>query len=225
MKIRTKEQLENALDEELAWRIKELRTLKLNIEAARGDAQRTLCRAMSTLLYAHWEGFVSEAVARYFDYVRSLRLTYEELAPCLYGVALQGRMANVSQAKRPGPYVELARFLRESRTERAHLPDRLEDGGNLNAAVLRGLLMAVDIDYGSFELLEKLIDERLVKTRNQVAHGQSNCPAVPDLIELHEEVERMLRLVHDGLADCVQAERFKAAHATPSRATLPPPKP
>ncbi len=58
---RTIEILQKNLDEDMAWRIKELSILKNKIPPQKGTEQDVLIRAGITTLYAHWEGFIKYA--------------------------------------------------------------------------------------------------------------------------------------------------------------------
>ena len=52
------------------------------------------------------------------------------------------------------------------------VPDDLIDlESNLNSRVLKKTIKTLDLDYSPFQLKEKLIDERLLKLRNEIAHG------------------------------------------------------
>jgi MAE_28990/MAE_18760-like HEPN len=57
-KLRTLSLLQDYLDGELAWRIKELADMKYSVKKAESDRKRTVIRASLALLYAHWEGFI-----------------------------------------------------------------------------------------------------------------------------------------------------------------------
>lgn len=208
MKIRTRMELEEALEEELAWRLKEMRSLRIDVKAAQGDRKRMLMRAMLALSYAHWEGYITAAVSHYLSYVRGLKLRYSELATCLLALSLQGHLAGLNGTRVAGPYVDFAEFLRGSMNDRAKLPEALDDAGNLDSRILRNILRALDIPYAEFELKEKLIDERLLKTRNEIAHGESSCPPEAELLEVHEAVEALLRHLRGELSNCVQQRRF-----------------
>ena len=56
-KIRTLTQLQEVLDADMGWRIKEISTFKLAAKADRAN-QKVFVRAGVALVYAHWEGFV-----------------------------------------------------------------------------------------------------------------------------------------------------------------------
>ena len=55
-KIRTLTQLQDALDGEMGWRIKEISALKIAAKVA-GVDRTAFVRAGIAMVYAHWEGF------------------------------------------------------------------------------------------------------------------------------------------------------------------------
>ncbi|MFE9095529.1 MAE_28990/MAE_18760 family HEPN-like nuclease [Streptomyces sp. NPDC007264] len=93
MAVRTIGELEDRLDNALAWRRIELQTLKSQIRATyRNSAHSPLTRALArsgiALLYAHWEGYVKESCQAYVDYVAKRRLKVGELNDGLLKVVL-----------------------------------------------------------------------------------------------------------------------------------------
>lgn len=71
MKIRTLGQLQDALDSEMSWRLKEIADLKSNVKSTSGLARSTLIRAGTALLYAHWEGFIKAASSAYVLFLKA----------------------------------------------------------------------------------------------------------------------------------------------------------
>src|SRR5690606_30193343 len=71
MKVRTLEMFCDFLDEELAWRKKELSVLKNLVERDLGtfSHNKALARCGVALLYAHWEGFVRIAGTSFLEFV------------------------------------------------------------------------------------------------------------------------------------------------------------
>ncbi len=86
---RTIEILQKNLDEDMAWRIKELSILKNKIPPQKGTEQDVLIRAGITTLYAHWEGFIKYAAECYLQFVSLRKLNYHQLDYCF--VALSSR--------------------------------------------------------------------------------------------------------------------------------------
>lgn len=82
IKIRTLSQLQDFLDNEFSWRLKEIANLK--IAARRSDilSKWTVVRASLPLLYAHWEAFIKNAATGYLDFVNGQNLKYCELQSC-----------------------------------------------------------------------------------------------------------------------------------------------
>jgi MAE_28990/MAE_18760-like HEPN len=64
-RLQTQNQLQDFLDAELSWRVKEISTLKAAIKSSAFISEQTLVRASVALLYAHWEGFIKSAATGY----------------------------------------------------------------------------------------------------------------------------------------------------------------
>ncbi len=88
MKIRTVEELQERIDEDFAWRRKELTYLENNIKSSKPHNIKTDLRAGIVLLYAHWEGFIKSAAENYLTFVASKKLNYDELSHCFVALAL-----------------------------------------------------------------------------------------------------------------------------------------
>jgi MAE_28990/MAE_18760-like HEPN len=67
MKIRTLEDLNQRLVDDLIWRKSEIADLKGLIETRSFTASKhnTLLRSGVTILYAHWEGYIKTAATSY----------------------------------------------------------------------------------------------------------------------------------------------------------------
>lgn len=75
MKIRTIEELQNRLDDDFAWRRKELTVIYTNVSSSKQNQLNTNIRIGVVMLYAHWEGFIKNAAELYLIYVSSKKLT------------------------------------------------------------------------------------------------------------------------------------------------------
>lgn len=77
------------LDNDLAWRIKELSIIKNKIPQAKNNEQEALIRAGVTILYAHWEGFVKNAAECYLNFVSLRRLKQAGTSIMLFSFMLK----------------------------------------------------------------------------------------------------------------------------------------
>lgn len=81
-KIKTVETLEELLMQDLAWRKKEMFSLKILVEKDEVN-EPILLRAGIALLCAHFEGFIKRASNCYIGYVAEQKKPYSELKKIL----------------------------------------------------------------------------------------------------------------------------------------------
>ena len=77
-KIRSINELQDALDKDMAWRIKELANIK-SILSKSAKFEETIVRTGILILYSHWEGFVKNASIAYINFVSSKKLKAQDL--------------------------------------------------------------------------------------------------------------------------------------------------
>jgi len=136
MSIRTLEQLSDHLANDLAWHKRELSEVKGLVETKNVSDQRyrTLLRSGVCILYSHWEGFVKLAANAYVDYVRSQRLTYQELASNFLALAMKGKLKDAQETNKPSLYIPVCDFFVSGLNQRCVLPkDAISTASNLSS--------------------------------------------------------------------------------------------
>ncbi|RYF60728.1 MAG: hypothetical protein EOO27_04715, partial [Comamonadaceae bacterium] len=76
--IHTLSQLQDALDNELGWRKKEISAFRV-ASSINGREASFYIRAGVALLYAHWEGFIKNSSEHYLNFVQHQGHNYREL--------------------------------------------------------------------------------------------------------------------------------------------------
>ena len=79
MKIKNLTDLGEKIDNELAWRKKELTSIKVDVESSQIKEKSEQSRAIRSgiaMLYAHWEGAIKSIAEFYLIYVSGLNLKY-----------------------------------------------------------------------------------------------------------------------------------------------------
>jgi MAE_28990/MAE_18760-like HEPN len=67
------------ITQDRAWRLREISDLKAAIVKADQSLRRVLLRALVTVCYAHWEGYVRFAARKYLEHIALGRFLYSDL--------------------------------------------------------------------------------------------------------------------------------------------------
>lgn len=196
MKIRTLDDLVANIDSELAWRRRELHNFNGAMINGRSSLLPHFCRASVLLAYSHWEGFVKSVCLAYIEYVSRKRLPFDQLSTNFVALACMRAIKESGQSKSPLPYIQLIDFLRLNGTEISRVPfkDVIDTESNLSSEVLQKLLLALGIPPDdAFTLKKQFIDRNLLKTRNEIAHGERTEVSEEFASEIFSQVESLLQ--------------------------------
>ena len=67
------------ITQDRSWRLREISDLKTAIDRADDNLRRVLLRALITICYAHWEGYVRFAARKYLEHVALRKIQYGDL--------------------------------------------------------------------------------------------------------------------------------------------------
>lgn len=211
MKLHTQSQLQDLLDTELGWRIKEIADMKSAVKQSAFISERTVVRAAVALLYAHWEGFVKKATTGYINYVNCQGLTYSELQSCFVVFGLKKVLNDLTESKKSTSNIVAIDFVMDQLGNRAQLrlDSAINTESNLSSAVFRNILVSVGIDPSPYETRYHLIDESLLKRRNNIAHGEYLDVNREDWTVLADEVLLMLRHLKTDIENATAVASFR----------------
>ena len=174
MPVRDQHELTDRLDRDIAWRKRELVNLSSMVQRGRRHTRAAALRAAVCLLYAHWEGFMRYAARSYLEYVSNRRLKYGELRRNFLALGLRRKIMRASEERRTSAHTELVRLVFQARDQRtsSEIVDAIETRANLGGDVLVDILEAVGFDATSYVTKAALLDDRLLRNRNRIAHGE-----------------------------------------------------
>ena len=211
MSIRTFEQLSEKLAEDLAWRKKELSEIKGLVQAKSTSDRRNkvLIRSGVCILYSHWEGFIKLAANSYLEYVRMQKLSYKQLSSNFLALAMKQKLNEAKETNKPSLYIPVCDFFLFELDRKCSLPkETISTASNLSSEILKEITALIGVDFSHYSTKSVFIDTKLLKTRNEIAHGDYVTFDREGYVELHSEVIEMLDLFRNQIENAAIEQKF-----------------
>ena len=212
MRIRSLTQLTEALDDDLAWRKRELTTVNLMLSNPRRHQRGPLLRAAICLLYAHWEGFIKTAATGYVSFVAHRGLSYRDLTPNFVALGLRREIVDAGESKTPTiHHTELVAKLMSGLSDSFQIDwqNSVNVRSNLNSKVLREVLALLGLDGNDYLSKGPLLDEKLLANRNRVAHGERVEIDSDDYGMLHNEIIQLADWFNTDVQNAAVTEQYR----------------
>jgi len=212
-KLRTISDIQNHLNDELGWRIQEIANLKEVIKRVDSIQTRSLLRAGVPILYAHWEGFVKNSSEAYLNFVAHQGLSYRKLKTCFILFGLKTEIEQLVETKKITPNIQVANFFLENLDKKAKIfyQGVINTQSNLSSLVFEEIASSIGIDPSPYQLKYKLIDESLLKRRNQIAHGEYLDIDTQGYQNLSHEVVVLIRAYKTDIENSIALESYKSS--------------
>lgn len=213
-KIRTLSQLQDTLDTEMGWRLKELSSLKLSAISSGSIPEPTIIRAGVALLYAHWEGFIKNASTAYLNFITNQEIKYGELKSCFIVFGLKGHLNTLSTSRKAEANGKAIDFVLEqmARPARITLGSAIDTESNLTSKVFDNIVVSLAISPTSYESKYKLLDQSLVKRRHKIAHGEYLDISAAEWRTLADEVLLLMRRFKTDIENAATLALYKRSH-------------
>lgn len=213
MTIRSLIQLSDALEEDLAWRKRELTTIYSTVNNARQHQRGPFLRAAVCLLYAHWEGFVKTAARGYVSYVAHQGLRYRQLTPNFVALGMRQEIRKAGQSNQPSIHTKLVEMLMSDLSENSNLDwqNSINTGSNLNTDRLTEILTLLGLDSTNYLSKGQLLDQKLLANRNSVAHGERVEIDADDYDLLHSEIIRLADQFNTDVQNAAATRKYRRA--------------
>lgn len=219
MKIRDLNELEEKIDDELAWRKKELTSIKIDVkesEQREKSEQSKAIRIGITMLYAHWEGAIKSFAEFYLVYVSGLHLKYCELKNNFLAIAMKNDLNTFGETKKATVHNKLIDNIYLKKDEESSIPCKnvIKTDSNLKMEVFTEIAATIGIDENPYMLKKMLIDYRLLGNRNKIAHGKrfetlDGISTVSDYLDLHRTVLELIDQFANNIKEAAKNEDYK----------------
>lgn len=216
------------MEEDLAWRIEEIRFFQNTCASVDSDAaQQRFRKALIVLLYANLEGFARLVFGTYVSAINAEAVACQDANLAIAAASLSdvfrylrdgnGRVPGYKKLKLPDD-IQLQKFARdreflsqalELMQRPVTIPDKVTSTeANLGRDVLRKILFRLGLPHEDFEDIEPDI-ERLRILRNNVAHGDSKQGISRDDYErLRNSTFRVMRDLMLRVTHALSAKQF-----------------
>jgi len=173
-----------------------------------------LLRALVTMSYAHWEGYVRFCAKAYFEHLTLRKLRYSTLERQIYVNSFLIRLDAMNKARigieaRCKLVNDILDGI-EGRFGYIH-PDLIDTKANLSADVIRDICMICGIDGAHFEDRRPFIDLIVLRRRNAIAHGRQEYIGEADIDDLVARTLALMEHFRALLENKVYMETYRAA--------------
>jgi hypothetical protein len=218
-KIRTLGHLQESLDSEMGWRIKEIFSLKLSAKSVLSISEATLVRAGVALLYAHWEGFIKNVSVAYLNYINNQGMRYQDLKSCFVVFGLKSYLHTLTTSRKAEANGKAIDFVLGQMDKPAKLAisTAIDTESNLSSKVFHNIAVSLSIASDNYEARYHLIDESLVGRRNRIAHGEYLDIDAAEWRNLSDEILLLMRQYKTDIENAASLQGYKRVTVTPDR--------
>lgn len=219
MKIKNLTDLGEKIDNELAWRKKELTSIRVDVESSQIKEKSEQSRAIRSgiaMLYAHWEGAIKSIAEFYLIYVSGLNLKYGELKNNFLAIAIKNSLNEFEDTKKATIHNKLIDNVYSKKNEISQIPCKniIKTDSNLKMDIFKEIAATIGIDHNPYMLKKMLIDQRLLGNRNKIAHGErletlEGISNPTDYIELHKTIIELIDKFAQNIKDAAENEDYK----------------
>lgn len=219
MKIKDLNELEEKIDSELAWRKKELTSIRIDVNDSQQKEKSEQSKAIRigiAMLYAHWEGAIKSIAEFYLVYVSGLHLKYCELKNNFLAIAMKNDLNSFGETKKATIHNKLIDNIYLKKDEESQIPCKnvIKTDSNLKMEIFKEIAATIGIDENPYILKKMIIDQRLLGNRNKIAHGErietlDGISSVSDYLYLHTTVLNLIDQFANNIKEAAKNEDYR----------------
>lgn len=209
----TEQDLSDILDADLIWRRKELSDMKSAVKTADLPSKPVFLRAIITMIYAHWEGYVRTCANCYFEHLALRRRPYFEFERQIYVNSFLARIDSLRQGRvSVEARCKLINDILDGTAARfSYLnPELIDTRSNLGTDVIRDICIICGVDSLYFERNRTFLDVLVLKRRNAIAHGQQTYIHVDEIDELVANILSLMSAFRNQLENKIYTKAYVA---------------
>lgn len=211
MKIRTQDELLDRLDNEVAWRIREISEFTLLAKSSSLLTQRALIRGGVALAYAHLEGFVKTASEVYLSFIESRGLRFSQLNDNFITFGVKKHIHGLIDSKSHVLNTEVVNKILNVLDEKARFSFKsaVKTESNLKSDVFSNIAASLGIMTTFYEGYYNFMDDVLLKNRNKIAHGEYILVSIDEFDSMCKDVILIIRAYKTDIENLTVTESYK----------------
>lgn len=217
IKIKTVEKLEELLMQDLAWRKKEMFSLKILVEKDEVN-EPILLRAGIALLCAHFEGFIKRASNCYIGYVAEQKKLYSELKENFTALKMEKEFKSCALSEKHSVHKKLlimhdnlaTKTFKEKYDENSPF---LSTHSNPSSNELKEILETIGVESDIFETKATYIDSSLLEKRHHVVHGDRSDLDKADFMTTFDIIIELIEKYKDLIIDAADNKKYLRGEA------------
>ncbi|MGM0478496.1 MAG: MAE_28990/MAE_18760 family HEPN-like nuclease [Bacteroidota bacterium] len=209
MKVRTKSELQNKLDQDIQWRKKELIDYMLIVKKNIDSTSLTpLVRGGIALGYAHWEGFIKKASSIYMNYISIKKIPLCNMR--INFIALS-YLKKLNKGNNIDECISIIQDVLNNSDKPCKIYDKeiIDTKSNLRFYVLKDILTSLGFDHSYFASKENFIDKKLVNPRNDIAHGTYIDVNYEDFLTVHHNIIPLMEHYKTLIENSAELKSYK----------------
>lgn len=212
IRIKTVERLEGLLMQDLAWRKKEMLSLKILVEKDKADGS-ILLRAGIALLCAHFEGFIKRASNCYIGFVAEQKILYSDLKENFAAIKMEQEFRTCSRSEKHSVHKRLL-IKYDDLCGKKFMERFSEDKGfisthsNPSSEELKEILETIGISSDIFETKATYIDSSLLVNRHRIVHGEPSDLDKEDFLITFEMIMKLIEDYKDLIIDAADNKKY-----------------
>lgn len=183
-------ELQTNIDEDFINRRKELILIKDLVERnSKNSSGLVFSKTLLVFLYAHWEGFIKHASESLLQYISLQNLKNKDLNLGLLAISNLTKIDEFLESK-VTLKIKALEYIFDKMEKRAEIPRdyMIATYSKLNTETLEEICMIIGINESFYSLKKGIIDEKLVKNRNSISHGNWEKFEAQEILDIYGQV-------------------------------------
>ena len=210
-KVFTFGDLTRLIGEDYAWRRKELKLIKDQVEnpISNSPLQNAALRFAVPILYAHWEGLVKKSCELYLEFVSNKYLKHNQLKPQFIALSLTKKLGKL-EIKNIEEKTKTVEYLLKELNKNSNIPTKniIQTKSNLRYDVFEEIIFVLDLDIRKFTIFQSLIND-LVDSRNNIAHGDYLRVQFAAYESMHSDIQLLMEILKNELENAAISEKYR----------------